>query len=66
MRKKWTVNLKMMRIVNMAMIALCGMYIGVELAASYTEPLRVQDISWTTLCIVLITTRMIDEVRDNE
>lgn len=56
----------MMRIVNMAMIALCGMYIGVELAASYTEPLRVQDISWTTLCIVLIITRMIDEVRDNE
>ena len=56
----------MMRIVNMAMIALCGMYIGVELAASDTEPLRVQDISWTTLCIVLIITRMIDEVRDNE
>ena len=56
----------MMRIVNMAMIALCGMYIGVELAASDTEPLRVQDISWTTLCIVLIITRMIDEVRDND
>ena len=56
----------MMRIVNMAMIALCGVYIGVEIAASYTEPPRVQDISWTMLCVVIIITRAIDEVRNNE
>ena len=57
----------MMRIVNMAMIALCGMYIGVELAAWTVETsVRVVDVCWTSLCIVIIFTRVIDEVRIND
>ena len=56
-----------MILINMVIVILCSMFIGVELAAWTVETsVRVVDACWTSLCIVIIFTRVIDEVRIND